>query len=442
MIEKPGDKKLLAEVSKKLAKGLASIWKVENDVNISVNDVNIPADESFGTWEDFISKLSEEHPEITTVLSGEAREKARQKWQAGVNLIQALIEDQRAQYEAQIAELEKQQKQKEREIEEQAAKIAELESRDGFYLLPENQATNKLSRRMIRKPQDIDRDLDKLGNFILSEDNFRMRIEGYVALQKGIGRTAPMFLDNLLIVAGENGLKKAKITLSLKEYMARRGLHDVKSARAQVKRDIDALERIQFDFKGRRGDWLHVDLSGGTNGIVDGNIIFYFSEVFIEMLKTDKSFFYLPKLAMLFNSHDNPFSYGFLRRILEHKRMNAGKSNEESISVETLIEACTYFPEYDGYQRGFIQRILEPFERDMNKLESEGVLKWEYKGEQPLDYEAFLKAVIIARLPDYPSQDSIINSRERRHKQIERAETRAIAAAKVKTNKKKPKGEE
>jgi hypothetical protein len=68
--------------------------------------------------------------------------------------------------------------------------------------------------------------------------------------------------------------------------MDMRDLRDEKETRIQVRRDIDALERVSFEYRGigkQRGAWLKVSIAGGTVGQVkNGDIIFRFNQDFFD----------------------------------------------------------------------------------------------------------------------------------------------------------------
>ena len=111
----------------------------------------------------------------------------------------------------------------------------------------------------------------------------------------------------------------------------------------------------------------------------------------------------------------NPNSYNFLRKISEHKNMNAGKKNENIISVETLLSCANALPSYDevmASDRHISSRIIEPFLRDMNALVP--TLQWEFckkntgemlsDDEVELDYYTFKNLNVRITWNNYPDQ--------------------------------------
>lgn len=79
------------------------------------------------------------------------------------------------------------------------------------------------------------------------------------------------------------------------------------------------------------------------------------------------------------NGKRNPNSFYFLRRIVEKQTNERRKKNDGIIAVKTLLTATPNLPSYEKVMetdRHVKQRIIEPFERDMNALSE--VVSWEY----------------------------------------------------------------
>lgn len=291
---------------------------------------------------------------------------------------------------------------------------------DGFYLLAQNRISNllqkKLTERLIDRTQ-----LDLLKNRTIEASDFKLFIRGYSELMNGIKASAAMLLDCLLIVATRNRLRDTLVILPLREYMHMRKLKDEKATREQVKNDMDALERVSFEYKGtgkQYGKWLKVHISGGTSGqIKNGDIIFRFNEDFFNSFKNfgnEYSFMYLPYETLQGNIKQHPYTYWLARKISEHKRMNSGKHNENIIKVKTLIEACPDYPTYDNVMKGnrnITKRIIEPFERDMDALDE--ALVWQYSVEDPKSYEEFISATVIIQWKNYPDIAKLKKSKAR-----------------------------
>ena len=111
--------------------------------------------------------------------------------------------------------------------------------------------------------------------------------------------------------------------------------------------------------------------------------------------------------------------------------MNAGTPTENIISVQTLLNSTDELPRYEDIaSTGRIdQRIIRPFERDMDALSN--TLSWEYchsKGAPltaeellNMDYSLFRSLLIKITWVDYPAEVAI--------KAIERREVAKAKAA-------------
>jgi hypothetical protein len=99
--------------------------------------------------------------------------------------------------------------------------------------------------------------------------------------------------------------------------------------------------------------------------------------------------------------------------------MNIGKPNEDTISVQTLIDACPNYPTYEKIMkedRAISRRIIEPFERDLNALSPS--ISWEYQGlnESPRNYQEFIAANIVIHWSTYPDTKKLEAGKKERAK--------------------------
>lgn len=281
-----------------------------------------------------------------------------------------------------------------------------------FHLLAQGPASNSLAKNLTKKITSPTQ-FDIYGTGSIENSDFRLFIRGYQELVNGVNQSAAMLLDCLMIAATQNGLQNTLVKLPLKEYMSMRGLKDEKEIRTQVKRDIDALERISFEYKGigkHRGDWLNVTLAGGTSGIINSVIIFRFSNAFFDTFRVSETtrylYMYFPREALLGNIKQHPHKFWLGQKISAHKRMNLGKPNEDIIGVDTLINYCPNMPTYEAVMQGsrhITQQIIEPFERDMDALNYS--FSWYYtnRDDSPQDYQSFMSATVTIHWHNYPN---------------------------------------
>lgn len=220
-----------------------------------------------------------------------------------------------------------------------------------------------------------------------------------------------------IIGAQSKKTNSPRITMEISEYMKLRGLTRLQTAREQVQRDLNTLYNVSLDYRDNNGEY-------GTNGSI--RLIsaqFVRNGVFQATLSLElweymqsKSFpMYIPPQLYEINSHKNPHSYYLLRKICEHKNMNRGKPNEDLIAVKTLLGAASGIPtveEVRKLDRNTKERIIVPFERDMNELTP--TLQWEYchnKGKSltrseldGMDFTLFQTLMIRIKWVYYPEQ--------------------------------------
>jgi hypothetical protein len=291
---------------------------------------------------------------------------------------------------------------------------------EGYSPIAQGKASNQLTKQLTRNINNpIQLTLD--GDGEIHAKDFHVFIRGYKEMH-GVKQTAIMLHDALLIEATRSGLNNTLIRLPLREYMNKRGLKDEKAARTQIKRDLNALERVRFECKGAgryKGDWLNVTLAGGRSGIIRGVIEFRFSEDYFNSFRISEDrkylYMYLPEKLFQINTQNNPYSYPLGRRILEHRRMNIGKPNENTISVRTLVDDCPNFPTYEDIinTNGHItERMIDPFERDMTALE--GIFTWEYAGDQPANYDTFINSNVNIHWRNYPDTSKLESGKKKR----------------------------
>lgn len=285
------------------------------------------------------------------------------------------------------------------------------DDRDDCYPIAQSQSSNALARKLTTRmdPSQV----DDAGEGRILDDGFKLMVSRYSELKNGISVSALKLLDILVIKATEARMNETLIRLPLRDFMKMRGLKDEKEARKQVKRDMDALDRVRFEYKGtgeNRRSWFRVSLSGGFSGIVQGVIHYRFSEEFFESLRVQEAkylYMNLPMKAFMLPDNHHPYAYCLARRLAEHKRMNHGKANEDIISVKTLLDACTNMPTYEdlGEAKQVQMRIRGPFERDLSALND--TIRWDYMHPAPDTFEKFLEAKIIVRWRELPAEKRV-----------------------------------
>ena len=203
------------------------------------------------------------------------------------------------------------------------------------------------------------------------------------------------------------------MSLSIDEYMSFRCIKDRKDAMTQMREGAEVLSRTRLEHEGKDGwAYLYLAPSGGVN-LKKGLVFFEFHESYFELIKSYPVMPY-PSGMLGHNPHYEPNSYYLERKISEHKNMNYYKPNGDIIGVRTLLASCPTLPKYEDVMaesRQVSKRIIEPFERDMDAIES---FAWEYCGkngeqvEQPKNYQEFEAALIRIHWHNYPEREKIL----------------------------------
>jgi hypothetical protein len=199
----------------------------------------------------------------------------------------------------------------------------------GYYPMLQSPGYNSLIHSMGARPDRV----DMLGTRKIERNGMTVSISGLPDSIKKLPTSAAKLLDMFQIKATQGGISSAReVALPLDEYMEIRGLRDKKEARAQVKRDLELLQRVDVKFNDKRHNYLAVSLSGGTRAISNGVIGFKFNEDWLKLFPLNNQIMPMPKGLFATNDNANPHAYYFGRAISEHRRMNDGKCNECTIS--------------------------------------------------------------------------------------------------------------
>lgn len=267
-----------------------------------------------------------------------------------------------------------------------------------FTVLPQGVATNEITKILPKKTQLSMFNYNNITNTAgITINSVQMFIEHYKDDDCEITTNTWVFLNYLLHYNVAKGNQTPKvISFHVREYMDTRGLKDYRSARNQIEREMKNLNKITLSFtdKGKGKDveaknFMKIGIGGNEYAINRGQVYFRLTDTFHDIVT--KRFYLMPFPLRIFklNMKYDAGQYYLLTRIAEHKNMNRNKPNENRISVQTLIDACPIYPRYEEIkEQGRIsQRIIEPFEKDMDNIEE---IKWHYvkaKGERLTDKE-------------------------------------------------------
>lgn len=251
----------------------------------------------------------------------------------------------------------------------------------------------------------------------------------YIVSYDGIKKLAPdtkQLLFFLVKIFTESNMKtNPKMTLFLNDYMNRKKLKDRKSAIEALETNLKLITQSQLSYisttgKGKRkkknkiGELNLIDRWAWDNDNKKTAINFQFTVGFYEELQKT-CIMQCPNLLWEINTRKNPASVDFLLKIAEHKNMNFNGNNADIIAVSTLLDATEFIPpveEVRELDRNILDRIIRPFERDLNALDT--ALTWCYcyprtNGEEvpkdklsDMDFATFQNLCIKISWIDYP----------------------------------------
>ena len=307
----------------------------------------------------------------------------------------------------------------------------------GYSYLKQGPITNSLAKINTKATDSIN--LNPItGAATAKNGDLSILIEHFDELTRGLETSTHQLFDFLIRQFTHSGGQSPLIQIPLKEYMDKRGLKDEKEARRQVNADLETLRNIKLTFTDKKAGYVDTYLFGGEKGIKNSVIYFSLSRTFYAILK-GYPVMPMPDALYKIDSRYYRHAYSMGRALLTHKRMNAGKGNENRIAVKTLLTACPLLPKYESLDksRGEISRkIIEPFEQNLNHLEDLGVLTWGYchsgggpmtaeeeeRAERGMPYDLFSDLLIQFDMKDYPDQAKLLGGKSRRKKQSEKAE--------------------
>lgn len=251
--------------------------------------------------------------------------------------------------------------------------------------------------------------------------------------------------------------KHRAVALSVEEYKEHLGLKDTKEARKQLSEAIDVLYNISLQWVEER--WIVPEgkkrrkkvpvphqtriiddvaiVKGELKPIKKGIAEVKFSYTIAEYLAQAYIMPY-PLSLLKVNTRLNPNSYYFGKKITAHHNINAGKANSNILSVKTLLECSPELPTYNEVMNGnknIYNRIIAPFERDLDELVNNGTLaSWGYcnskhqpltdEQKTPFNYDTFIDLYVEFELTDYPDQTERL---KKKAEKVEKAKAKKTA---------------
>lgn len=229
------------------------------------------------------------------------------------------------------------------------------------------------------------------------------------------------------------------VILRMADFMELRGLKDKREVAKQINADLNVLTSIKISWESTE-KYKGIKSFGYINIAEKGEfytrpsrIEFIFTQSFYDILKTYNPMPYPDKLFRI-NSKRHPYSRALGRKIAELKNMDFGKTKEDILTVANLLEQCFGMPTYEEVMKGnrdVKRRIIDPFIRDMDALEEEGICSYHFlhKDNTPLtdkeldriSYNDFITLKVIITWFDYPSEIQVAKL-ERKAQKAEKGE--------------------
>lgn len=233
-----------------------------------------------------------------------------------------------------------------------------------------------------------------------------------------ITQSMHQLLDYMIILFNSNGCNNRTITINISDYTKLRGLESDAKVAIQVNNSLRKLSNIKLSYSSsideRKKEYKYhlneVKIIEEKGKKRNGRIKVKLTEKFSEAISGFPIMQYSMRLFQL-NDKENPHSYFLLKRLLWHRHINHKHRNTTIISVEKLLDACPNLVKYESIVNvGQIrQRIIDPFERDLDVLSD--VFTWEYyyrdkkvliKDSKNITYDMFIESNLHINWIDYP----------------------------------------
>lgn len=236
-------------------------------------------------------------------------------------------------------------------------------------------------------------------------------------------------------------LRNRTVKISLGEYMAACEIGDRKSARDQLNAGVRTLYAVSYNWQevmyipqeGKRKDKREekhystriVETIGtmeGENPVKRGTADLVLTYGYAEYLALSYYQNY-PAALLKINSKLHPYSISLGWKLSTMYNMDAGKATQGKTTVATLIKAVKKFPRYNPAKGQAYQRIIHPFDRDMQELVERGILSdyayYDGMGNRittlaSLSYAEFSALDVRYTMAGYPDQTPLIEARQKR----------------------------
>lgn len=275
------------------------------------------------------------------------------------------------------------------------------------------------------------------GTATLTTGSLKLFIEQYANLKGSLKVSTYKLLDALTMeLTDQNHYRKSGsintlVTLPLGEYMKICGIPDTtaskKWTRKKVKEELDILYNLSLEWQEAKGKETKGFIKRricDSVGINRGKILFNFTPAMAEYLNNAYIMQYPIKLFKV--DERNPNAYFIGKKLTEHHSIdnNIKRGTADIISVKCLLEICNDIPTYEEVietDRHLERRIIKPFEKAIEALETLNIITWEYCNSKKvpltdgqlenMDYSIFINLFIKFTALDAPDQTKRIKER-------------------------------
>ena len=210
------------------------------------------------------------------------------------------------------------------------------------------------------------------GRAVIKRDKFSVEIANFsklisININAGLKTSAYRLLDAIILYFTEHNCGH-EILLNLEDYMKLCFHSDVKEARRKINNDLEMLGALTISYAEKKRSYSikFFETAAIKNSIITVVLDNDFSEIM-----GNSYIMPFPRAMFSIKADKNPNSYYILRKIIEHKNMNFGKPNENTISAKTLLEAAPLIPKVKDVRgtlnHSIYKRIFIPFYRDLRQ---------------------------------------------------------------------------
>lgn len=254
------------------------------------------------------------------------------------------------------------------------------------------------------------------GTFKLTIQNYA-QLKGYISNQKYskgmVNQTTPKLLEALLIKISTDGFNSFSTTMTINEFAGLIGKKDKSKLRKRTNVDLQILKNTMIKFNNKKEYCFY--LCDEKTHMERNKIIFGLSKELFTIIKKQKNFLYIPVDLLQTNERTNPHTYLLYKKILSSKRINCGNEQRENrIKVKELYNYCSTLPKYEEILNNggqVSQRIIEPFERDLNSITK---FNWKYENTEFKSFNEWLETIIdLEWLEELPGLESVLDGRNK-----------------------------